>query len=397
MADPRLEQLFEKYLAKQCRPAEVEELIRLLQHEDAEASLSPALRRIWEQIREDGETYPVNWQGMYEQVIAHETLSEKKWKLKRRTLWRMAAAAAVVLMLMGGGYLWYYNPQGHQTRREAVPLAKEILPGGTHAVLTLGNGKQITLNAVAGGALARQGRMQVIKLGSGQLAYRPIGGSARLGEVQYNTLATPRGGQYQLILPDGSKVWLNAASSIRFPTAFTGKVREVAITGEAYFEIAPDAGKPFIVTNGTVSIRVLGTHFNVNAYEDETRTKVTLLEGKVKVTTANGASAMLTSNKQAIIGKDSQTITVRKDVDVDETMAWKNGLFVFHNDDLVTIMRRLQRWYDVEVKYEYNQAAASHFTGAIRRDVKLSEVFKMLELTGGAHFLIEGRTIIVKQ
>src|SRR5699024_5260550 len=206
-------------------------------------------------------------------------------------------------------------------------------------------------------------------------------------DIAYNSLTTPRGGQYQLTLPDGTKVWLNAASSIRYPTAFTEHERQVKITGEAYFEVAKDAHKPFIVTVDNMEVKVLGTRFNINAYADETTINTTLLEGSVKVvsSTDNIRSLILNSGQQVQLDKVGQMELV-KNADVGEVSAWKKGLFVFHSDELPAIMRRLSRWYDVEVEYKNNTVPTTHFTGAIQRDVNISEVLKMFELTGGVRF-----------
>ncbi len=406
--ETRLQQLFDKYLACQCTADEIAELVTLMQKEEAETTLNSQMLEVWEKIKEEQKVYAVDWQQMYHNVVSHGEpvrVGEERKPVKYLFLRVAAAVIALFFLSVGIYYLGYKDVWKQQIPAEQVYQKQDVLPGGKKAMLTLGNGSVINLNDAASGALAKQGSMQVIKLDSGQLAYRAAGRDASSAEVQYNTLTTPRGGQYQLILPDGSKVWLNAASSIRFPTAFTGKKREVKITGEVYFEIAEDARTPFIVKKGNTKIQVLGTHFNVNAYGDEGKMKVTLLEGKVKVTAKKGSSALLRPGEQAILQQEreklagshtAQGIMVKKNVDLDETMAWKKGLFVFHNDGLVAIMRRLQRWYDIQVEYKNGKVTNSHFTGAIRRDVNLSEVLKMLELTGGAHFDIKDKTVIVK-
>lgn len=404
--ETRLQQLFDKFLTRRCTAGEIDELVLLLQKGEAEATLSPRMFELWQRIKDEHKVYAVDWERMYDRVISQDEPVNpgKRKKPLMYILSRVAAAVITLFVLSAGIYLGYKELSKRQVPAEHAYKRQDVLPGGNKAVLTLGNGSVINLNAAASGALANQGGMQVIKLDSGQLAYRSTGRGSSSDNVQYNTLSTPRGGQYQLILPDGSKVWLNAASSIRFPTAFVGGKREVEINGEVYFEIAENARMPFIVKNGDMKVQVLGTHFNVNAYDDEVRVKVTLLEGKVKVSSGNGDAAVLKHGEQAILQpvQDSlertkdRRIAVRKDVDLDEVMAWKEGLFVFHNDDLVSIMRKLQRWYDVRVEYENKNAAASHFTGTVRRDVNLSKVLKMLELTGGARFEIRSRTIIVK-
>ena len=211
----------------------------------------------------------------------------------------------------------------------------------------------------------------------------------------YNTISTPRGGQYQLVLADGSKVWLNAASTLRFPATFSGTERKVELTGEGYFEVAKNATMPFKVglENG-VEVEVLGTHFNVMSYSDEEQVKTTLVEGKVKV--LNGENnVMLRPNQQAKFTKSNKSLVVDKDADVNKAIAWKNGLFDFDNDAITDIMRQLARWYDVEIQYSGN-IVAQFYTGSIRRQVNISQVLFMLEQAGGVQFKIEGKKIIVK-
>jgi ferric-dicitrate binding protein FerR (iron transport regulator) len=280
-------------------------------------------------------------------------------------------------------------------------LKNDVLPGGNKAVLTLGNGATIILDSAHTGALAQQGNTQVVKLNNGQLLYNH---TAKNGEnsltidhspLTYNTLSTPRGGQYQLVLPDGSTVWLNAASSIRFPTAFTGNERNVEITGEAYFEVKKNAAMPFTVKmNNGASVQVLGTHFNINAYDDEETIKTTLLEGSVKIT-KDAALAIIRPGEQATLSHKSQTsqnIPVQK-VDVEEVMAWKNGAFQFGGATIETVMRQISRWYDVEVEYKGN--ISLHFAGTISRNVNISQVLEMLEKAGGIKTTIKGNKVIV--
>jgi len=234
----------------------------------------------------------------------------------------------------------------------------------------------------------------VLKTNNGQLAYHTT--NEKPTEVLYNTLATPRGGQYQLMLPDGSKVWLNAASSIRYPTAFVGKTRQVDITGEAYFEIAKDANRPFTVRVGSPAgtkgaVRVLGTQFNVNAYSDEPVVRTTLLEGAVKVM-KDAASAVLAPGEQALLDQTGE-VRLARDADLEQVMAWKNGQFVLKEADIRTVMRQIERWYDVEVVFEDD--IRDKFYVDMSRNTNLSNVFRILESTGLVHFRIDGKKIIV--
>ncbi|MEO6682317.1 MAG: FecR domain-containing protein, partial [Ginsengibacter sp.] len=242
-------------------------------------------------------------------------------------------------------------------------------------------------------SLAQQGQSTIIKLDDGQLAYKGDARNAASKEVQYNTVTTPRGGQYQLVLADGTKVWLNAASSIRFPAAFTGKERNVEITGEVYFEVADNAVKPFIVKSNAVEIKVLGTSFNVNAYEDENAMKTTLLEGSVEVLMDKERS-FLKPGEQAVVSHKSENIRVNKNANLEEVIAWKNGLFYFDEDNVETIMKKISKWYDVEVVFD-GGISLRKFNGQLKREANISHVIDILE-EGGVSIKIIGKKVIVK-
>jgi transmembrane sensor len=242
------------------------------------------------------------------------------------------------------------------------------------------------LDSTGNGIVALQGTVNVVKLANGQLAYK---GSSE--NIEYNTLSNPRGSKViSLVLADGSKVWLNAASTLKYPTAFVGKERKVEVTGEAYFEVSHDAAKPFIVTKGVTSVQVLGTHFNVNGYDDETALNVTLLEGSVKVSKGN-ESVLIEPGQQAAIA-DSR-LTIHNNIDLEEVMAWKNGLFSYKGADIETIMRQVSRWYNVDVIFE--KSISEKFYAQVSRNTDVSNLLKMLEATKAVHFKIEGRTIKV--
>jgi ferric-dicitrate binding protein FerR (iron transport regulator) len=264
----------------------------------------------------------------------------------------------------------------------------DVDPGGNKATLTLADGSVILLDEAKNGVLAQQGAAKVIKL-DGKLLYDPAFDSR--GQMVYNRISTPKGGQYQLELPDGSLVWLNATSSIRFPTSFTEKERRVEITGEAYLEVAKKPGKPFVVTVNSSEIQVLGTHFNINAYGDEDNLRTTLLEGSIKFVNGN-TSHILHPGQQSQLTKD-RTVNVVSKVDVDDVIAWKNGLFSFENAGIEAIMRQLARWYDVDV--DFRGRTDDLFIAEMNRNIKLSDVLTALELTGKIRFEIEGKKIIV--
>lgn len=295
-----------------------------------------------------------------------------------RLRWWMAAAAAVLLLAVTGIYLLQ-----RPAPQPVIVQQKEILPGSSKAVLTLADGTTVPLDS-AGNRMIRPGIVQQ----GGQLQYNNA-----TGTVSYNVLATPKGGQFRLSLPDGTKVWLNAASSLRYPTAFTGAERVVEVTGEAYFEVTPDAGKPFrVAAAGQAVIEVLGTRFNVNAYPDESSINTTLLEGAVKVS-AGQRSAVLKPGEQAQVNASGH-ISVMTDVDQEEAIAWKNELFYFRNADVRAVMRQLERWYDVKVEYA-GTIPERRFQGEIQRNLPLADVLEGLKNTG-IRFTIEERTIIVR-
>ncbi len=310
----------------------------------------------------------------------------------RQMQWLRPVAAAVIVAVICCGVYLYFHWQAKKIPVLAGSTGEfknDVAPGTDKAILQLANGSTIVLDSAHTGDLAEQGNVKLVKIDSGEIAYTP-GGQQPV--VSYNTLSTPRGGQYRVILQDGTKVWLNAASSLRFPTAFTGKQRNVELTGEAYFEVEKNPGAPFRVSSGNAQVEVLGTHFNIMSYPDENFVSTTLLEGSVKM--SKGAnSEIIKPGEQARLNNNSSSINVIQDVDVDVIVAWKNGMTVFKNADLQTIMRTISRWYDVKVVYEGNIPAKS-LGGGIPRHTNLSEVLKVLEAYQ-VHFKLEGKQITI--
>jgi transmembrane sensor len=331
------------------------------------------------------------WKKISEKIT--EFPSFKVYKSLNIRRWVAAAAIFIIVLGAGGYFILHKTPDKIAKTENILPQNKktDIAPGGNKAVLTLANGSTIILDSAQNGTLSSQGNIKIIKLDDGQLAYDKSAVSGNT-ELLYNTISTPKGGQYQLTLSDGSKVWLNAASSLRFPASFSDDERKVELTGEGYFEVAHNAAKPFIVTKNNVEIKVLGTHFNVNAYDDENSMKVTLLEGSVKVSKGN-ESTVISPGQQARISNLEKKIDVKKNVDLDEVIAWKNGLFQFDQANIKTIMRQIARWYDVDVVFE-GKIPEVLFGGKISRDVNVSQVLKVLQ-EGGIHFRVEGKKIIV--
>ncbi len=313
-----------------------------------------------------------------------------------KTIWlsvRRIAVAAVFILLLGAGTYWLFQVNKRNDRlaeQKNVPLTNDVPPGDNRAILKLADGTQIILDSAEDGTLAKQGSVKIIKLNNGQLSYNSS--TEKPKEVLYNTITVPKGGQYQLKLADGTRVWINAASSLRFPAFFNSGVRNVELTGEAYFEVAKNASMPFHVTVKALDIQVLGTHFNVNAYENEVAISTTLIEGSVKVSKA-GQSRQLEPGQQAA-AKGNDQIQVLNNVDLEEVLAWKNGLFQFNSADVEIILRQAGRWYNVE--FEYSDNIKERFTGQIPRNVNLSQLLKILESTGKVQFNIQGRKVIVK-
>ncbi|MFC0515285.1 FecR family protein [Mucilaginibacter angelicae] len=313
---------------------------------------------------------------------------------KNRYKWLGAAAAVIILLSVGILIRRAQMPSVSKQSNVIASSPQKILPGGNKAYLTIANGTVITLNGVKNGTLGTQTGIRVNKVKDGILSYNKQAGDQKNDnqELTYNTINIPRGGQYQLVLSDGTKVWLNSSSSLKYPAAFIGKDRKVELSGEAYFEVAKDRTKPFTVNVNGMSVEVLGTHFNINAYSDERVVKTTLLEGSVKLT-GNGQQAMLKPGQQGAFN-DQQTAFNVSDVDVDDAVAWKNGFFVFNNEDIQTIMKRISRWYDVDVVFP-EKFKRKNFGGTVSRFKDVSEVLHSLELTGSVHFQIEGRRITV--
>ncbi|MDP4286223.1 MAG: FecR domain-containing protein [Bacteroidota bacterium] len=308
-----------------------------------------------------------------------------------RLFYKIAAASLIIFISCAAAWFALRTPKDNTIAKASPKQLKNVTtPGGNKAILTLSDGSTIILDSAKNGQVAQQGGAQIAKLANGQLVYNAL--DNKPAKVVFNTLTTPRGGQFKLTLPDGSEVWLNAASSIKYPTAFIGNERKVEISGEAYFEIAHNAAKPFKVSVNGMEVKVLGTHFNINAYTDEASVKTTLLEGSVNLTKGS-AAITLKPGQQAQLG-NSGNIKVIDNVDIDQVVAWKNGYFSFNRSDLQTVMRQLARWYDVEINYE-GKIPERQFGGKIDRNSNLSEVLKILE-ESKVHFSIEEKKIIVR-
>lgn len=391
MSEQRLAYLFQQCLDQVASAQEKQELYNLMKEPGNEALVKSYIIQLLENPRETAdvpdETMRSILQAIFEANSARTATVKPGYAYRRYGWW---AAAAVILFLLAIGTQRQMQPSPKQAAGEEH-VKNDVMPGGNKAVLTLSDGSAIELDS-AGSQVIRQGNMAIHQQG-GQLQYNVQG---REAAVSYNTLSTPRGGQFQVRLPDGSQVWLNAASSIKYPTAFTGKERRVEVTGEAYFEIAANSKMPFKASvNNQVEIQVLGTHFNINAYINQNHISTTLLKGSVKVLKGK-ESALLLPGEQAAVASNSpatRQILVRT-VDVEKVMAWKNGLFDFEDAGLEEVMQQLERWYDIEVIYEKG-VPDLYFAGKMSKDLNLSEILGGLQ-KAGVHFRLEqGRKLIV--
>jgi transmembrane sensor len=308
-------------------------------------------------------------------------------------LWaRIAAAAVVIIGLTFGSY--YLMQQPPLPKANTVIVKNNVSPGANKATLTLSNGKQIILTGAQKGQLAVQGNIKIEKTADGQLVYQARGqdSSTNSTELAFNTMTTPRGGQFTVTLPDGSKVWLNAASSLTYPTVFNQKERRVKLQGEAYFEVAKNPEKPFhVIVNRGEEIEVLGTHFNIRAYADDQDIRTTLLEGSVKL--IYKAKHIILKPGQMAINDLKESLLVQN-ADIEEVMGWKNGLFVYNNENIRDVLKSAARWYDIDVEYK-DAVGQKKLWGTVSKYKSLAELLDNIAFTSGVHYKIEGRRVIL--
>jgi transmembrane sensor len=388
--EQRIAFLMDCYIANRCSKEELDELLSMVDHADYQKPLQGKLKQIWEDTDQMDIHMPAEWDLLYTDMMAKANQLEKA--SNKRLLWRKVAVAASVLICLSVTMLIYKNPSGKLQPSQSLSANQQITPGGNKAVLTLANGAKIVLDASAKGIIASQAGVQISKTSDGQLIYQLKNDASTLeNQMVYNTIETPRGGQYQINMPDGTKVWLNAMSSLKYPVAFNNRERKVELVGEAYFEVAKNKKVPFIVQSAGQKVQVLGTHFNINAYSDEGEIQTTLLEGAVNVL-SDGQTAKLSPGQQSVL--KAHTIAV-KNVDVELAVAWKNGNFIFNKDNLDDIMRQLSRWYDVDVVYQHEPLKKVLLSGSVSRFENIAQVLDIIELTQLVHFKVEGRRIIV--
>ena len=389
-----MQELFKKYLENECSPGEAKKLMGYFEDPENEVYLRSFINETLE--NGDTEENGDQWATMQDETFAEikKQLNTEKGKLVpffRKTWFRVAAAA----VLLAGGF-GIYNLIS-KTNREADFVHTNVsmqppAPGNNKAILTLADGSTVNLETARVGPLSKQGNTRLLKAADGQVLYKSL--NEKSTEVLLNSIATPRAGQYQVILSDGSAVWLNAASSLRFPATFSGKERKVVLTGEAYFEVAKHTSMPFKVEiPGKAEVVVLGTHFNVNAYNDEAVVNTTLLEGSVHIKgLATGKSQIIIPGEQAELGGNGEII-INKKANTEQAIAWKNGVFNFNKADLGMVLRQLSRWYDLDIIVE-GQLPVRQFNGEIQRNLKLSQILRVLE-QNEVHCKIEGKKLII--
>lgn len=387
-----LRSLLDQYLTGHISDVDKNELARLIDLPEYREELESIMKADFINDTFLGEEDPIMKAGI-QKYLSERMDNHKNKRAIIFTMTRRIAAACIILFLAGGTWFllnhWQKSPATQAIAVKSHPVTSDINPGKNGAILTLSDGSKIVLDSTEG-ALAWQGNSQVINK-EGQLSY--AGRSAGTGVV-YNTMTTPNGRQYQLVLSDGTKIWLNAGSSITYPTSFSGDERKVELTGEGYFEVAHKALKPFRVSVNNAVVEVLGTHFNINAYDDEKEMRTTLLEGSVRVRKGM-STTLIVPGQQAMVDNSSDAITVKETIDLDQVIAWKNGLFQFDQADIKTIMKQVARWYDLDVEFD-GEISKRKFLVIINRNSQLSEVLEALR-SNDIVYKIEGKKLIVQK
>jgi len=374
MSNEELDILVKKYLDNTCSP---QERAALESWYNKETELS--------EVHEDSGDYRKLESAIWKSL-------EKDTLPPRRINWPVISGAAAAVLLLLCSVLYFHNPQqAIQSVKQEDQTASRILPGGNKAELLLADGSIVPLSDAKTGLLVKQGEVAISKPEEGRISYQASAAQTE-EDISFNTLKTPKGGQYQIDLPDGTRVWLNSASSLKFPTAFSDAERRVEVSGEVYFEVAVNKKKPFKVSSAGQTVVVLGTHFNVNAYPEERMIRTSLLEGSVKVISER-KSVTIKPGQQTVFDTQTQETTVQN-MDADAVLAWQKGYFQFNNEDIRSIMRKLSRWYDIEVEYS-DKFIDQRFNGSVSRFEEAAKVLRMLEYTGTVHFKTKGRRVTV--
>jgi ferric-dicitrate binding protein FerR (iron transport regulator) len=384
-----IEKLLEGYLNESLTEQELQEFLEIIRNRTDDSKIESLIGEALDKDLFPGLSDKARYDAYFRRItddadekklliLPGSNLSDKNNKRRLPRWTRIAAAASILLMVTFGG-LWImkeFSDPGRNVASSALPVT-DLGPGSNRALLTLGDGSTIILDSASNGLLAEQAGTQVVKVEDGRIAYTPEG--RKKTEMLYNTITTPRAGQYELILPDGSKVWLNSESSIKFPVSFTGSFRLVEITGEAFFEVAENHEMPFRVKTAGITVEVLGTSFNVRAYADESSVNTTLVEGSVLIASPVSQTNIIPGQMASADG--SGQISVENDVDIDEIIAWKEGLFIFNSETIEQIMNQIARWYDVKIEYE-GEMPEKTFSGIVSRYSNVSQLLKIMEQAG---------------
>ncbi len=389
MDETRFKRLIKSYLNNTLTAAEWEQLYQILiegkQDQALKETIESALNseRYWKKMSEG------NKDRLFEGIMAKAT-ERNRQSHKKRMAYMLSAAAVVVALL---GYWGIFKYMDNSSPAPATQITRQTVQKNKNVQLVLANGNTLVLDSTNNGIIAYQGNASIVQQ-KGMISYHKQKSEAK-DKITYNQIKVPRGQQFMVVLPDGSKVWLNAASSLHFPTTFKGETREVSLTGEGYFEIAKNETRPFIVHvhSGAdkADVLVLGTQFNIKAYENSYGIRTTLLEGKVRVMSKK-SSCSLNPGDATLLQEDGRLQLLKK-VSIQEAVAWKNGLFYFNNTDIKIVMRQIERWYDKRVLYKGKVNA--QISGLISRSTSLPKVLQMLELTREAHFKIQGNEIVI--
>ncbi|GGH09487.1 FecR family protein [Mucilaginibacter phyllosphaerae] len=383
--------LFEKYTAGTASPEEVTQLFKLIATGQHDKEIKDVLLDELQatELKDDYDTK--RWDRVLNQVKTENAIWEiKDEPHKSNFIKRIGIAASIAACLGIGLYFYQYSVKPAAKDQTAQ---NDLAPGRNTATLTLANGRKIVLTDTTKGTVAEEVGVKITKAANGQLIYEVK--DYKKDYNKFNTLTTAKGETYQVRLPDGTEVWLNSASALKYPASFAAaSQRRVTLTGEAYFQVAKDKLHPFIVKTAQQEVQVLGTHFNINAYPDESATKTTLLEGSVRVTGLRHEDKMLKPGEQAVLMGNNIAVN---DADTEEAVAWKNNEFMFGRDDFRTTMRKVARWYNIEVIYEPSAPVNLQLGGFSSRERNISTILKMMAKTGEVHFRVEGRKVYVSK
>lgn len=390
----RFSYLYRQYTNRSCTRQEMEEFFVCIQDPAWKSLLEETALHHIEELKPGAVLPSIDWEHMYGQITGKGKVSDHENNLptSRSTSllvqlkrWKAIAAILLVATIAGLGYI-FFTKERKQEKEIATVQKVKVMAGNNKATLTLSDGRRVVLDSSSQSLLAKELPGMIAVLNNSRLQYRPDSSITFSRLPEMNTITTPNGGEYDILLSDGTRVWLNAASSITFPSVFAGHERKVIATGEVYFEVAANPSKPFKVAVNDATIEVLGTDFNINAYHDESLVKTTLLRGSVRVS-KGGSSRILKPGQQAQFSNNNNLIQLIEEADTEEAIAWKNGSFDFNGQPITGVMNQIARWYNMEIVYE-GKKPEGHFSGMLNRNTDLATVLKSIELSG-IHFRIE--------